>query len=147
MKVCNRCHRPGRLAGTSLICNSCRSANNKVTLSTHLRSYIMALLRGGARRGERRDLTTGDVIAVWRRQRGRCALTGVLMTHAVGSGACNTNLSIDRIDPLKGYTADNIQLTCAIANWMRREMSIGQYLDWCSLVVAHHRDDCQTAGG
>ena len=33
-------------------------------------------------------------------------------------------MSIDRIDPTKGYTEDNVQLVCAQVNMMKSDMSL-----------------------
>lgn len=63
------------------------------------------------------------------------------MTHATGFGTQRTNVSVDRIDPLKGYAPDNIQLVCYMVNMMRRELSTNELLDWCSAIVSWHRDD------
>lgn len=63
------------------------------------------------------------------------------MTHVTGFGMQRTNVSIDRIDHLKGYTPDNIQLVCYTVNMMRREMAANELVDWCAAIVAWHRDD------
>lgn len=50
------------------------------------------------------------------------------MTYIEGSGRHLKNMSIDRIDPTKGYTEDNVQLVCAQVNMMKSDMSLGRAL-------------------
>lgn len=47
----------------------------------------------------------------------------------------HTNLSIDRIDPSKGYEIGNIQLVCAIVNIMKSTLSISELQWWCKRIV------------
>lgn len=49
-------------------------------------------------------------------QNGKCALSGVDMTLISGKGKIATNASVDRIDGSKGYTKNNVQLVCLMAN-------------------------------
>ena len=68
-------------------------------------------------------------------QKGRCALSGVPMTHEVGKGRVYTNISIDRIDPSRGYEEGNIQLVCVIVNIMKSGMSVEALINWCRLIA------------
>ena len=52
-----------------------------------------------------------------KKQKGRCALSGMLMTYAKdGTGKKEFNISIDRIHPHRGYIASNMQLVCHRVN-------------------------------
>jgi hypothetical protein len=53
------------------------------------------------------------VLALWDKQEGRCAITGVPMTHVFGHLDA---ASIDRIDSKLGYTPSNVQLICQWVN-------------------------------
>lgn len=71
-------------------------------------------------------------------QKGRCALSGMEMTCRLEKGnRCQTNASIDRIDPKGPYTADNIQLVCAILNKFRIDTSVEDFINWCKKVSDH----------
>ena len=69
-------------------------------------------------------------------QEGKCALSGLPMlttTHrdeCPEDERCNPNkLSIDRIDSLRGYTEDNVQLIRWRANSMKMDMTTTEYKD------------------
>lgn len=85
------------------------------------------------------DLTSIDVIHQWHKQKGICALTGIQMTNLRGIGIVHTNASIDRIDSSRGYTPDNIQLTCQMANNMKSTLSIQELLEWCESIIKHQK--------
>lgn len=68
-------------------------------------------------------------------QKGICALSGVSMTYQLGLGKVPTNISIDKIDPSKGYTLDNIQFVCDIVNIMKWTMNKDEVLNWCKLII------------
>lgn len=74
---------------------------------------------------------------MWQAQAGKCALTGVQMTHEVRKGRIWTNASIDRIDPRIGYEPSNVQLVCFLVNIMKNDATVEQFVDWCRKVVAH----------
>jgi hypothetical protein len=83
-------------------------------------------------------LTLEYIMEIWDRQDGKCALSGEVMTHIMGTGGrVNTNISIDRIDSSKGYEVGNIQLVCAIVNIMKQNMSSNELISWCKLIVSH----------
>lgn len=50
---------------------------------------------------------------------------------------CQTNASIDRVDPTKGYTEDNIQLVCVALNKFRINTPVNDFIDWCIKVANH----------
>ncbi len=65
-------------------------------------------------RGLEFDLTIADIIIPE-----KCPLLDIPLTTTLGSGMCLSNTSIDRIDPTKGYTKDNIQVISLLANQMK----------------------------
>lgn len=75
------------------------------------------------------------LIKIWEGQEGKCALTGIEMTHEKGKGTIPTVASVDRIDPSKGYTPHNIQLVCNQANKMKQDLTKEQLKMWCSAVL------------
>jgi hypothetical protein len=69
------------------------------------------------------------------RQSGFCAISGIPLSFIKGHGHIPTNASVDRIDPTKGYTKDNVQLVARQINTMKSNLSIDQLMDWCELVL------------
>ena len=92
-------------------------------------------------------ITQHGLLNILRKQKGRCALTGVPLTFvtektirrggAVGDPATfsPTNLSIDRIDPRYGYLPNNVQLVTNFANKAKGEMQTLEFLKMCKKVV------------
>ena len=72
---------------------------------------------------------------LWNEQGGLCALSGVPMTYLKGKGRVPTNLSMDRKDSTKAYTADNVQLVCYQANLMKSELTEEQLVFWCERIL------------
>lgn len=76
------------------------------------------LRRALERRPTENPITVKQAVEIWKKQEGRCALSGVMMTW--GKGAFYpTSISLDRIDSTKGYTVDNVRLLCYAVNAMK----------------------------
>lgn len=85
--------------------------------------------------GRRETLSTDYIHSLYVEQNGLCALSGVPMTHVVGEGQVNTNISIDRIDSSVGYIEGNIQLVCRIVNTMKLNMPVEELRWWCQQII------------
>jgi hypothetical protein len=102
-------------------------AENKTTddqyerLDGNLRGVLNKLR---AAKEARKSLRLGDLVEVWNRQGGRCAITGIEMTYRAKEGSFfPCNVSIDRIIPKRDggtYAIDNIQLVCVLANQIKK---------------------------
>jgi hypothetical protein len=95
-------------------------------------SFIKSLLHKKSRRS---TLNKEDVIGLYYKQKGKCAISGVKMTHITNQGKIETNISIDKIDPTKGYVIDNIQLVCNRVNVLKYDRDIQNLLKWCKLII------------
>lgn len=76
-------------------------------------------------------VTIDELVELYHKQDGRCAALGIKLTPVekkAGRYICNrwTTLSLDRIDNSKGYSIDNIRLTCWAANGMRGTLAIDE---------------------
>ena len=69
-------------------------------------------------------------------QEGLCALSGIRMTWATGKTA-PTSISMDRIDPLKGYVEGNVRLICMAVNAFRGTMNDDELLKFAKSLVNH----------
>lgn len=86
-------------------------------------------------------LTFDDLHAMWLAQDGRCAVSGMPLTHhrRGGDQRSLTNASLDRINPRGEYAADNTHLVCAVVNLMRRHLELDEFISWCRQVADHNR--------
>ena len=96
--------------------------NNLINQSKHAR---------GKKQGIEYSLTTEDLEKIWHDQDGRCALSGVYMTHHKdGDGAKEFNASIDRIDPNGSYTKNNVHLVAYRVNFIKGTLSEDMLYWW-----------------
>tara|TARA_R100001530_G_C4290723_1_gene147942 strand:- start:401 stop:802 length:402 start_codon:yes stop_codon:yes gene_type:complete len=90
------------------------------------------------KRGIEWTITFEDVWELLKKQKGNCSVTGIKMTYhkvkdvknkRMGTGV-DTNISFDRIDARKGYTADNVRLVCYAVNYMKSDMTDTKLKSW-----------------
>lgn len=70
--------------------------------------------------------------SLWLKQEGKCALSNEPMDIIKNSLG---NVSLDKIDPSKTYTQDNVQLVCWAINRAKGEMSQSLFVLMCEKVV------------
>jgi len=95
------------------------------------------------------DLTIEDVYNKWIEQDKKCALTGIDLSFQ-GEGRWTENgnytkkydISLDRIDSSKGYTADNIQLVHKDINQMKHTFDQSYFIKMCKM-VSEHSGQCE----
>ena len=85
---------------------------------------------------QRKDLSIEFLEGLYNKQEGKCAISGVVMTHIYGQGKTPTNISIDRIDSSKEYSEDNVQLVCYTVNIMKNTLTLEELKDWCKLIIS-----------
>lgn len=99
--------------------------------------YVSRLLYFGGRK--RDQLTQEILLKKLEAQDYKCALTGLPLTCVLQKGVVTkTNASIDRIIPGGPYTEDNIQIVCRAVNSWRADLTVDEFIDWCSKVVKHN---------
>lgn len=69
-----------------------------------------------------------------------CVFLGCDLTNTSNKGRVQTNASIDRIDPTKGYTKDNIQIISDLANRMKQEATKEQLIMFAKNVLEYYRE-------
>jgi len=85
-------------------------------------------------------ITKQDLIDLWYKQNGRCAISGVVMTHHKdGGGRKDFNASIDRIIPHEAYTPENIQLVAGRINFIKHELSEDLLHWWVRTIYEHQK--------
>lgn len=70
------------------------------------------------------DLDLDYVVSLYESQQGKCAITGVKMTHTFND---MNAMSIDRIDPEQGHIKGNIHLICQWANFAKRHHKLAVF--------------------
>ena len=89
------------------------------------------------------EIKPQDVIDLWESQAGKCAISGLNMTHhrTNEGGKSAFNASIDRINNLEGYVKNNIQLVCNQTNTMRHTLNVGEFWWWIKTIYQHQNKE------
>lgn len=133
MKNCEECNKPfevilDRHKRVQRFCSiECRNKTHyKYVLNWRKSSVAKTLMviTGGCKSRAKKsrlecDIDTKYTLELLKKQNGLCAGTGLELRPAAGRGKSGKDpftVSIDRRDPSKGYTRDNIQLVCVIYN-------------------------------
>lgn len=82
------------------------------------------------------EINSEYLYELYDQQEGLCALSGVRMTWAGGS-ARPTSVSVDRIDPAKGYIKGNVRIVCMAVNAFRSTMNDEQLLKFAKALVSN----------
>ena len=121
------------------VCQPCvtaqRARKTSATPEAYLRVLNTQLKSQRLKQGVQYELTNEDVIDLWEMQDGKCALSGVLMTHqrdgAYGDRKKKEfNASIDRINPQGPYVRENVQLLAARVNTMKHTLGEDMFMWW-----------------
>ena len=90
------------------------------------------------------NITTDDIVNLYIRQQGKCALTGLPLEFTRGGKFMNNanpnSCTMDRIDNKKGYELDNIQLTSWRANCYRGVIPLDEFKEFCKSVANHNKE-------
>lgn len=87
------------------------------------------------------ELTSDLLHELWKKQDGRCKLSGLNMTFRKTPEDIRNNLharylvSVDRIDSDVNYTKDNVQLVCSVVNFMKRDLPDEDFIRLASLIA------------
>jgi hypothetical protein len=89
-----------------------------------------------SRRETQNPATVDELMALFKAQDGKCAVSGVTMTWFTG-GTKPTSISLDRIDVKDGYSISNIRLVCYQVNCFRNRWSDEDMLAMARAIVSH----------
>lgn len=124
--------------GTRCCSKSCATTLSNYT-SPRNRSPLTPFtwfMRIARREGTKWKLSKSDLKTVWDRQDGRCPYTGWLMELPVsgrgyrGSSQRHRRASLDRKDPSKDYTVENVQWVSMIANYAKNNFAENALADF-----------------
>ena len=153
-KICLRCQKKlplasfERIKGRTLrnFCRPCKLASDRQQRSTGYRSYLSNLISKSRDTNKKRrftgyEVTLDQLVELWLMQDGRCAISGVVLTHHNdGSGLKDFNASIDRIDSNLGYIPGNVQLVAYRANMLKQALSTDMLYWWVKTIYQHSCD-------
>jgi hypothetical protein len=121
------------------ICQQCvtlqRARKTSATPESYLRVLNVQLKSQRLKQDIEYGITTEDVIDMWEMQGGKCALSGMLMTHQRDGTYGDRkkkefNASIDRINPNGPYVRENVQLVAARVNTMKHTLGEDMFIWW-----------------
>mgnify|MGYP001238123490 FL=1 len=114
-------------------CNKCRYKQQRSARDESHKTFLQhKLIKARARAKEKKlefDLNIKFLVTLYETQNGRCAVSGLPMTHS--SENTDLSISIDRLDNDFGYTTDNVRLVCNRVNLMRNKLSVEMFDWWC----------------
>jgi hypothetical protein len=148
--VCKKCGDSFTSARSRhLFCSKeCRGYSSRSTaeqysqIDDNLPLYLNRLLykRNNIEGKSRKNIDREQLMDLWLRQDGRCAMSGVPMTCRTKQGErFPYNASIDRIVAGGPYERDNIQLVCTIVNTLMKDFSKEDFVRLCASVSARSR--------
>jgi hypothetical protein len=121
------------------ICQQCvtlqRARKTSATPESYLRVLNVQLKSQRLKQDIEYGITTEDLIDMWEMQGGKCALSGMLMTHQRDGTYGDRkkkefNASIDRINPQGPYVRENVQLVAARVNTMKHTLGEDMFIWW-----------------
>jgi hypothetical protein len=98
-----------------------KRSSREVQLEKHMSVIVRSIRTRSTQRGFGCDITTDDMMLMFAKQEGRCALSGLKFDLRAGVQARLRPWapSVDRIDIKKGYLKGNVRLVCIAANMAR----------------------------
>lgn len=118
------------------ICTDCYSKFGE-TLGVRMSDVVRLMIKRAVERGKYEvTIDKSDIYKVWSEDN-LCPIMGT--TFTIG-GDRNTSPSLDRIDPTKGYTPDNIQIISTLANNMKSNASDAELLQFCTYYLRYYYD-------
>lgn len=130
--------------GLASNCKKCGIKKSRKWLESDVKNFIkrafLSCKHNCAKRNKDLEfcITELDVLDLYYKQEGKCALSGekLTMISNLTDGEINDyNISIDRKDSSRGYTKDNIQLIGAIINIMKNDIDQKDFLLFVSTVT------------
>lgn len=126
-------------------CEPCRMQHKQrkrhMVMQQSHEAYIRNLhakLKSSRQKTHTWSLVPEDLIEIWGEQKGRCAVSGIALTHHLdGSGIKEFNASIDRINNDQGYSRDNVRLVAYRINIMRHTLSTDMFWWWIKTIHDH----------
>lgn len=114
--------------------------NHRRTLKGTISNKVVDAKKRAVRDGKSFNITTPFMTALWEKQQGKCAKTGVEMGRIGDKWLAP---SIDRIDSSIGYEQDNVQWVCWRYNDAKSNMNDNEFIMMCLAVAATYFKELQ----
>jgi hypothetical protein len=121
-------------------------SNNKLDEYSKFRKFFSLIKKRAKDRNFEFNLTLESLKELWDKQNGKCVYSGLDMDipenskwETIGDNKNPIQASVDRIDSSKGYTTDNIQFICMIANLAKSNFDEESFLQYCRAVADHSK--------
>lgn len=101
-------------------------------LISAIRSRISSTKQNCRKTNKTFDLSEDYLFQLFKKQEGKCALSGVPIQI---DGNTNLRLSLDRIDSDFGYIEGNVQWTIFAANRAKGDLDLDDFITLCGLIV------------
>ena len=101
--------------------------------------FIGKTKRSAKRREIYFNITAKEVDEIYIKQNKKCALSGIVLKFDSYSNLRDGNVSLDRIDSLKGYTKENCQLVTKTVNNMKSQDSNAELIYECEQIADYNR--------
>jgi hypothetical protein len=124
----------GKFYHTHGACKACESIARKIKYRSGFRERLKTLMKNAEGRSRREDLPFDldleFIMALGERQEWKCFYSGEPMNFSGGTYSA----SIDRRDPHRGYTRDNVVLTLWVVNNIKRNLPEEVFRDLCKKI-------------
>jgi hypothetical protein len=102
--------------------------------------YFKQCIRQSSVRGYKFNLTMDDLITLYDKQGGKCALSGIrvvlpLCWHKKEENRC----SLDRVDSSKHYEIGNVQWVYYPLNRLKNKFKEVEFFRWCAMITDYQR--------
>ena len=126
-----------RKDGLSYRCKTCDGSKNRAYTKSNPEKAMLASIKGRAKKSKVLfNLLPEDI-----RTSGECPVLKIRMERNKNGkrGAQPNSPSVDRIDPTKGYTRDNIQIISNKANMMKQDATPEELLMFAEWVIKTYK--------
>lgn len=101
-------------------------------------SYWSSIQRNAQVRNKNFKISIQEAWSLFKKQNGKCVLSGMELTFTVGSD--KGSASLDRMDSTQGYTYENCQWVHKVLNLMKGTHSMQEFVAWCNLVTNKQKE-------
>lgn len=137
----NTQHKSGSYLSYCKMCRATQQANARNGKPVPWNTRLTRLRARCKKYGIACTLTLEDLENLWGKQSGRCMYTNEQMLDAQGYGKHPLAVSIDKVEPHKGYVPGNVVLCTARANTIKYNQTLEELKEWMPLWYSRLMDN------